>query len=242
MFVAAAFCPHPPLLVPELAAGAAVELDGLRAACDDAVRRLLTAGPQRLYVLGAGPRAGVHGPSDHGSLAGYGVDVRVRLGPPTRGSADGLPLSVAVGAWLLGRAGDHPPAVGVQVGPDGTFPVVDGGAAVGSDGAFPVVDGDAPVGLLVMGDGSARRTESAPGYVDPRAVPYDDAVTAALRSGDPAELRVLDPALGAELLAAGPTAWRAAGGLLDGGRYDAELLYAGAPYGVGYFVASWIRR
>jgi hypothetical protein len=77
--------------------------------------------------------------------------------------------------------------------------------------------------------------------VDPRAVPFDDAVTAALRSGDPAALRAVDPGLGAALLAAGAPAWRAAGALLAGGHYRAELLYDGAPYGVGYFVAFWRR-
>jgi hypothetical protein len=33
VLAAIAFCPSPPLLVPELAAGAAAELDGLCAAC-----------------------------------------------------------------------------------------------------------------------------------------------------------------------------------------------------------------
>ena len=34
---------------------------------------------------------------------------------------------------------------------------------------------------LVVANGSARRRETSPGYVDERAVPYDDAVGAALR-------------------------------------------------------------
>ncbi|MBX6769006.1 MAG: hypothetical protein IRY90_17965 [Actinomadura rubrobrunea] len=38
--VSAAVCPHPPLLVPEMAGAAAGELDGLPHACDDAVRTL----------------------------------------------------------------------------------------------------------------------------------------------------------------------------------------------------------
>ena len=55
---AVAFCPSPPLLVPELAAGAAGELDPLRAACREAVRRLLAAGPDQVVVIGTGPGAG----------------------------------------------------------------------------------------------------------------------------------------------------------------------------------------
>jgi hypothetical protein len=30
--------------------------------------------------------------------------------------------------------------------------------------------------------------------------------------------------------------------MLAGGTFDADLLYAAAPYGVGYFVAAWTRR
>jgi hypothetical protein len=30
--------------------------------------------------------------------------------------------------------------------------------------------------------------------------------------------------------------------LLAGGEFDAELLYAAAPHGVGYFVAQWLAR
>jgi len=238
--VAAAFCPQPPLLVPELAAGAAPELAGLRAACDEAVRRLLAAGPQRLYVLGAGTRPACHPHGGLGTMAGFGVDVPLRLGSPVRGgpgsapaasdrqdARDELPLPLGLGGWLLERAGVHPPVVGVLAGPGGELPPLELAG---------------PAGLLVMGDGSARRDGRSPGYPDPRAVPYDEAVGAALASGDPATLRALDVRLGAGLLAAGAAAWRAAGALLAGGRYDAELLYAGAPYGVGYLVAGWRRR
>ena len=93
-----------------------------------------------------------------------------------------------------------------------------------------------------MGDGSARRCERAPGYVDPRAEPFDAAVAAALAAGDAAALRALDPALGADLLAAGVPAWRVAGHAAAGVDLTAELLHRSAPYGVGYLVASWVPR
>ena len=279
MFVAAAFCPQPPLLVPELAAGAAGELAGLRAACDEAVRRLLAAGAERLYVLGAGPRAAYHRRGGRGTLAGFGVAVPLRLGQPAQatggpdggapgtdghgrgvagpaagglaagslatgdpdgGGPDGdgeLPVPLGLGGWLLERAGRYPPVAGVVAGPDGSLP----------PDVLADLELTGPAGLLVMGDGSGRRDEGAPGYLDPRAVPYDDSAAVALASGDPAALAAVDPVLGAKLLAAGAPAWRAAGGLLAGGllaggRYAAELLYAGAPYGVAYLVASWRRR
>jgi hypothetical protein len=77
--VAAAVCPNPPMLVPEVASGAAPELDDLRAACADAVRHLVAAGPDRIVVVGSGP-------------APSGAEV---------GRPD-VPLSLAIGEWLLG--------------------------------------------------------------------------------------------------------------------------------------------
>jgi hypothetical protein len=214
---AIAFCPSPPLLVPELAAGAAGELDPLRAACREAVRRLLAAGPDQVVVIGTGPGGGRFPPGSTGTLAGYGVPVTASLpGAPARPGP--LPLPLTLGAWLL--SGADLPCPGVSV--DGDTPALPDASA-----------------YLVIGDGSARRTERAPGYVDPRAEPFDAAVAAALAAGDAAALRDLDPALGADLLAAGVPAWRAVGRTVAGRRYAADLLYAAAPYGVGYFVAAW---
>ena len=220
MVSAVAFCPSPPLLVPELAAGAAGELDPLRAACREAVRRLLAARPDEVVVIGTGPGGGRFPPGTTGTLAGYGLPVTAALpgAPPRPGP---LPLPLTLGAWLLAGAGV--PCAGVAV-----------------DGDAPGLP-DAPA-YLVVGDGSARRSDRAPGYVDARAEPFDATVAAALAAGDAGALRDLDPALGADLLAAGVPAWRAVGHALAGRRYAADLLYDAAPYGVGYFVAFWAAR
>ncbi len=220
MITGAAFCPHPPLLVPELAQGAAAELDDLRSAARTAIRRVARPGTPVL-VLGAGPQWMPYGASVRGSLAGFGADVVVPLGSDAPGPV-GLPLPLTIGAWLLRDAlGPDTGATGWSVGPD--------------DGEL-VVDGD--VALLVMADGSARRSRTAPGYLDERAEGFDARVAAALRAGDPAALRV-DVELADELLAAGGRTWNAAAELLAGRTWTGELLYDAAPYGVGYFVASW---
>src|SRR4029078_9959299 len=70
---AIAFCPSPPLLVPELAAGAGGELGPLRAACREAVRRLLAAGPDQVIVIGTGSGGGRVPPGTTGSLGRFGV-------------------------------------------------------------------------------------------------------------------------------------------------------------------------
>lgn len=234
MIVAAAFLPNPPLLVPAVASGASAELEPLREAARTALRRVQAGGAARIALLGSGDMSTMHSPVARGSLSGYGVELDVHLGSPACGGAVELPLSLTVGAWLLADAlGPGTGAVGFSVGPDFA-------ASRAAVELLALAESEA-VGLVVMGDGSARRSHTAPGYLDPRAEPFDAAVEAALRDGDVDALAGLDEHLGAELLAAGVPAWRAAAGVLAG-RYAAELLYAGAPYGVGYFAAVWTAR
>ena len=70
MLVAAAVCPCPPLLVPEVAAGAAPELDTARAACADALGVLAAARPDLLVVVGPAEQSGrgVHAEGSRGSF------------------------------------------------------------------------------------------------------------------------------------------------------------------------------
>jgi hypothetical protein len=234
VILGAAFCPHPPVLVPDVAQGAAGELAEVRAACAEAIADVAGLGAQ-LVLLGCDSASASHSPLCRGSLSGFGVPVQVHLGAPTCGGQLDLPLSLTVGAWLVREVlGPRNGAVGFSIGPD----------FAGSRAAVELLglaDGHDIV-LLVMGDGSARRSTSAPGYLDDRAAGFDAGVVAALATGGAAALQDLDPVLGAELLSAGVPAWRAAGRLLDGADYDARLLLDAAPYGVGYFVATWIVR
>ncbi len=217
------FCPCPPLLVPEVGQGAAAELAGLRATCDEAVAALVD-GAEAVTVVGPGPKDRIHGEGASGTLAGFGVPVR--SGGP--GAAE-LPLSLAVGAWLLDRAPVALPRRYVEVGPAGSGPA--GRWLDGSDA------------VLVMGDGSARLADRAPGGLDPAAAAYDDALVAALGAGDPAALAALDPGPARTMMAAGVPAWRAVGAALAalGGPWTARLLAREAPYGVSYVVARWQR-
>jgi aromatic ring-opening dioxygenase LigB subunit len=215
--VAAAVCPHPPLLVPEVAAGAAGELDALRTACRAAVTSLASA--DRVVVVGTAPATVRYEKPSGGSLKPWGL-------PMTIGDASGnLPLSLLIGCWLVPNADEY-----VAVAADAT---PDDCAKLGAD----LVE-HGRVGLLIMGDGSARRTEKAPGYLDERALPFDEQVARALETADQDALLALDPELAAELMVAGRAAWQVlAGAPTD--TQSAELLYHDAPYGVGYIVASW---
>jgi hypothetical protein len=97
-----------------------------------------------------------------------------------------------------------------------------------------VRDGDV---LLVMANGSARRTEKAPGHLDERSFGFDEALGAALRAGDAAALAAVDAGLGEELLAAGLPALHLLGTLLGDVAADVDVRFDGDPFCVQYWVA-----
>ncbi|GAA3376471.1 class III extradiol dioxygenase subunit B-like domain-containing protein [Streptomyces sannanensis] len=235
MLVAAAVCPCPPLLVPEVAAGAAPELDEARDACAAALGVLAAARPELLVVVGpAGPEgAGRHLMGATGSFRGFGVDLEVTLGAAGRTAAHELPSSLAVGAWLLEQAeSSSVPVEGLGV--EETL-----GAGQCAELGRELAGRAGRVALLVMGDGSACRTVKAPGYLDDRAAGFDTTAARALEAADHEALLTLDESLARELKAAGRAPWQVLAGAAEGAGLGGQLLYENAPYGVGYFVALW---
>lgn len=221
-----AFLPHPPALVPGLTGGPVAELEPLRRAATEAMEWLLSEVPQRIWLLGAGPVEETFVASARGTMGGYGVPMSVGSGGGQR-----LPLSLTVGWWLLdtaGYAGDRM-AISLPSGLSGDR----------LDEVARTVDADA---VLVLGDGSARRHEDAPGTLHPAGSEFDASVAAALSAGDAACLAGLDPGLGEEVQAAGVPAWRLAGRLIGDRPVEAALTRHCAPFGVGYFVATWRTR
>ncbi|HLQ56454.1 MAG TPA: hypothetical protein VK162_19580 [Streptosporangiaceae bacterium] len=132
MLVAAAVCPHPPLLIPAATGAAgttgnglassrragsrpagaghdgaghdgAAELRELRTACGAAVSALLAAGPDLLAMVGGAPENAVYAGPAAGSLRDFGIPLTVGSGCPV------LPLSLTVGSWLLEQAGSDRP-------------------------------------------------------------------------------------------------------------------------------------
>ncbi|MDO9380396.1 MAG: hypothetical protein Q7T56_16240 [Nocardioidaceae bacterium] len=219
MLVAVAVVPHPPVLLPEVAGDGAPELAELRRACDRVVADLVRSGPDVVVVLCSGE---VGRTQDHrvpASAAPYGL-------PGPTGSI--LGLGHTVGSRLLDRAGwDAERRVYRTVTGD------------------PVDLPPGRVALLVAADGSARRSESAPGPYDPRAVRFDAAVARALAGGDVEALGDLDLVLADELWARGAPALRSLARTLrtqQGAAVEARVDLDAAPYGVGYLCASWTVR
>jgi hypothetical protein len=230
-----AVVPTPPLIVPELAAGAAGETAPVRDACLAAVRAVASE-CETWIAVGAGRTPTDIEAGARGSFRGYGVDVPVTLsdtGFDPRAGSVALPLPALVAGWLRERAGaasvrvrvlDHalPPAECVGLGQR-------------------LADHEDGVGLLILGDGSNRHGPRAPGGEDERATGFDAAVSAALGSADVDGLLALDVTLAGELGASGRVPWQVLAGLAGSARWRAELAYSGSPLGVGYHVAVWER-
>ncbi len=94
--------------------------------------------------------------------------------------------------------------------------------------------------VLVMANGSAKRSERAPGHLDERSFDFDDDLDLALRSGDGRRLASLDPVLADEMWSSGVAALRELGEELGSG-WQVSVPYADAPYGVLWWVAAWFR-
>ncbi|MFD4987012.1 class III extradiol dioxygenase subunit B-like domain-containing protein [Streptomyces sp. NPDC058374] len=236
MLAAAAVCPCPPLLLPQVAAGAAAELAALRESCAAALDTLAEARPERLVVVGPDTGDGLtpHPSGAPGSFRGFGAAVDVTLGPGAQAPAAApLPASLAVGAWLLADHGwTAGPVEGLAVG-TGCPP--ERCAGTGRD----LAAGATRTALLVLGDGSACRTVKAPGYLDERAAPFDASAAEALGAADTAALAAFDPVLAEELGAAGRAPWQVLAAAAADAELTGKLLHDEAPYGVGYFVAAW---
>lgn len=231
MLSTVAVVPEPPLLVPELATGATAETADLRAACREAARRLAAAADSWIAVgADAGGRRTV-GCEARGSFIGFGVDVVVGMAPDAAGPVDpDLALPLLIAGWL--REGLPVALRGELVAPD---------ADPESCLALGAALADEASALLVVGDGAATHTEKAPGFLDERAGPFDDAVAAALAAADPDALAALDPALATELWASGRAPWHVLAGATRGSAWTGELLHSSRPFGVGYHVAVWQR-
>lgn len=93
-------------------------------------------------------------------------------------------------------------------------------------------------GVLVLADGSACRTEKAPGYLDTRAQEFDAQLTGAIGRGDWQALADLDTQLATELLVQGRAAFQVLGAALRPSGTGARLLYLDDPFGVMYLVAT----
>ena len=263
MLVSAAVVPGPPAFVAELMGSAAHELDDLRQAADQVVSRALSdllaaaadflsaesesdlnaglglasasgSDSVQLVVVGPGkPREyDAAGPV---TFAGFGRDVVVPTLVEGRRGERGLPTPIMVARYLASRdVAAH--AAHVDLWASARW--------ITTSGVDASVLGDqlraegTRVALILVADGADCHGPKAPRAEDTRAQAYDDGVCAALASGEPGQLAQIDVDLGDELGATGQLVWPVLVAAAGGHRIG-EVLWAGAPYGVGWAVASW---
>jgi hypothetical protein len=238
VLTAAAVCPHPPALIPEVGGGALADVATRAVAV---VQRLVRTAPDVIVVAGGpDPHLGrrcdetsVHRPEWLGASAGGTTDrfgLRLSIGGVGPGA---LPLPGLVGCWLLDRAGWTGPRRYLTVPPG--FPAAEG-AGLGA----ALANGDAHVALLAMGDGSSSRTGTSPAAFRPEAVPFDDEAFSALTEPDPDRLLALDGALAAHVGAAGLSAWQVLAGAVaaagDPGTWGSEAAEMVTTTGVAYLL------
>ena len=237
MLVAAAVCPQTPLLVPEVASGAAEELADVRSAAFDAVKSLGAERPDLVIAVAPAAALGARKARFSGTFRRFGVDLGVGDVGEVGDDVGGEPcVGLLVGRWLLdgGLPGADPVREGWEVGEHTEQ------QECSRIGRMLAARAER-VALLVMGDGSARRGLKAPGYLDERAVPFDDDVARALGDADTAALAAIDPTTASDFMAAGRATWQVLAGAVSGSGlpWRGELHSYRAPSGVGYFTAVW---
>jgi hypothetical protein len=92
--------------------------------------------------------------------------------------------------------------------------------------------------VLVIGNGSACRSEKAPGFFDAQAAAYDERLGIALARPDRIALANLDRGLGRKLLA-DVDSLRWLGSEVLTSAHRSTLLYDDDPFGVQYWVMTW---
>jgi hypothetical protein len=225
MIIAAALCPATPLLARELTGQEAV-VPELRESGLAAAAGLLADQPDVVAVVGPASATGRWDPRGRLDVAAFAPAIAedAAAGPA-------LPPSLGLGARLLDQAGYAGSRLLQAVGPDEP---AEHCAEIGAD----LAGAAARVALLVMGDGSARRSRRAPGHLDERSEAFDAEVERAVRDGDLGALLAIDAQLARDLMATGRAAWQVLAGAVDGKAPAATIRYRDDPFGVAYLVAS----
>lgn len=247
MLIAVVIVPGPPAFVPELMGSAAHELDGLRQAADSVVSRAVSdllavshdsrsssSAVAKLVIVGPG-EPGEYDAAGPVSLAGFGRDVSIgALADGQRTDTD-LPTPLMVVRYLASRdVASHPEHSDLWAKARW---ITTSGADSTSLGERLRDDGTRTA-LILVADGALCHGPKAPRAEDPRAEAYDDDVCDVLASGKLGGLAQIDADLGDELGASWPQVWPVLLTAADGDGIG-DVLWQGAPYGVGWVVAEW---
>ncbi|MFA7323380.1 MAG: hypothetical protein WC005_03390 [Candidatus Nanopelagicales bacterium] len=225
MIVGVAFVPSAPLMFLDVD----VEhlLDDLRDASIELIREFEPMA-RRVIIIGSDTTTHWYMNGGIGSSRGFGGIADYSIGS----SAEVLPLSLAVGAAVLEAAAWDTDVIALSVASHSTYSerAKLAGEVVAQAVAVPTL-------LVVVGDGSATRTEKAPGYVQPDAIAFDAEIAEALGSADVDALVSVTQDRADRLWCQGLPAWQVAASAVPSAQ--GVLALQSAPFGVNYLVASW---
>jgi hypothetical protein len=216
VITAAALCPAAPLMCAELT-GDDPSSSPVRALSEEAVAWLVGSGVDVVAVVAVDSVTREWPSTGRADLAPFG-------GPRLDSASSRVPFGAGLGGRLLDAAGFTGHRRLWTVGPSGGFSV-------------PAAD---RVGLLVLADGSAHRDLKTSTDVASRAADFDEMVAKSIADGDLSPLLAADPALATELMVTGFPALRVLASLIPAA--STSLRYCAAPFGVGYFVATFTPR
>lgn len=172
--VGAALVPAAPVLVPELSGQMMPAAEPLQAA-RAALARLIDSDPEQLVVVAEGDRDAEFDSSAQIGL--HRVGGLPRLEDQDAAATEELPLSLAIGAALLGELDWAGPTA---------YRVLDrstSSADAAELGRY-LDQGDSRTGLVLLGSGSARSTEKAPGSLDLNAEQFNRELLSMIEQGD----------------------------------------------------------
>ncbi|MFI8569472.1 hypothetical protein ACIGGF_23225 [Rhodococcus sp. NPDC078407] len=239
MFRAVALVPSPPLLVPELTGSSADETADLRSA---AVRAMgeLTSSTDRWLAIGVDDSEATYTPSTVGTFLGFGVDVVVSLADDSVSTVPDpdLPLAVLTAGWLRGTAA---PDSAIEVRTIPADASAQWCANVGAALRRELDASDENWGVLLLADGANTLTDKAPGSFDERSAQVQQLIDDALAAADVDALASLDVDLCASIGVGGRAAWQVLAALAKSDTITATEHYRRAPFGVGYYVGTWVR-
>jgi len=225
VIVGVVFIPAAPLLCPD------VDIEDLLVDERDASIELVlefTQDAKQVVVIGSGDRTHWFNQGGIGSTRGFGGLLDYSIGTGTQR----LPQALTIAAAVLNGANWAGKVVGLEVAHDSTAKErEDLGREVAAKSA------ELETLVVVVGDGSATRTEKAPGYVQPDAASFDEAMARAINEADIHAILDVDQEQADRLWCRGIPAWQVVANAVD--QMQGMLILESAPFGVNYLVASW---
>ena len=225
MITGVAFIPAAPLLCPD------VDIESLladeRAASIELVAEL-QQDVDLVVIIGAGDTTTWFEQGGIGSTRSFGGSSRYPVGT----GVEEFPQAITVGASVVVAAGWNGEVKALVVDSEATpalHEVISKELLAKSEHQRTLV--------VAVGDGTATRTEKAPGYIQPDAISFDEAINEAIGNADLASILTIEQSTADRLWCRGLPVWQVLAHACTPS-HSARILES-APFGVNYLVASW---